>query len=76
MKLLAYCPNCKRVFLSTLCGSVSPGTTMKDCQESCPKCGGMAQTAAYAKNTMYIAGHEFHTVSDADTLKNVLQILQ
>ena len=57
-------------------GNVSPGTTVKDCQESCPHCGEMAQTSNYFNNTMYIAGHEFHTTSDADTLKNILQILQ
>lgn len=57
-------------------GSISPNATVKDCQESCPECGKTAKTAEYINKTMHIAEHEFHTTSDADTLKNVLQILQ
>jgi len=76
LKLLAYCPDCKKFFLSNMFGNVSPGTTVKEGQESCPECGKMAQTSNYISNTMYIAGHAFHTTSDAETLKNLLQILQ
>ena len=49
---------------------------MKECKEKCPGCGKMAQTSNYISNTMYIAGQAFHTTSDAETLKNLLQILQ
>jgi methionyl-tRNA synthetase len=76
MKLLAYCPHCKKIFLSNIFGSIAPETTVKNTRESCPGCGKTAQTGDYISNMMYIAGHEFHTTSDADTLKNILQILQ
>jgi uncharacterized C2H2 Zn-finger protein len=76
MKLLAYCPHCNKIFPSTLTGNVSPGTSVNECQESCPGCGKMAQTSKYISNTMHVAGHEFHTTSDAETLENVLEILQ
>jgi len=76
MKLLAYCPHCDKIFQSTLIGNISPCTTIKECKERCPGCGGMAQTSNYISNTMYIAGQTFHTTSDAETLKNLLQILQ
>jgi hypothetical protein len=76
MKLLAYCPHCKKIFVSNMFGNASPGTTVKDCQESCPECGKMAQTSNYLNNMMYIAGQEFHTASDDETLKNILKILQ
>ena len=76
MKLLARCTHCEKIFLSNMFGNVSPGTTVKDCQESCPGCGKLAQTSNYLNNTMYIADHEFHTTSDAETLENILDILQ
>jgi hypothetical protein len=76
MKLLAHCPHCNETFQSRLIGDISPSTTVAECQESCPSCGKMAQTSNYISNTMYIAGQAFHTTSDADTLKNLLQILQ
>jgi len=76
MKLLAYCPHCDKIFQSTFIGDMSPGTTVKECNEKCPRCGEMAQTSNYISNTMYIAGQAFHTTSDAETLKNLLQILQ
>ena len=76
MKLLAHCPHCNKIFQSTLIGNMSPGATVIECQESCPRCGKMAQTSNYISNTMYIADQAFHTTSDAETLKNLLQILQ
>jgi len=76
MKLLAYCPQCKKIFLSNIFGSISPEATVKNTNESCPECGKTAQTGNYISNTMYIAEQSFHTTSDAETLKNILQILQ
>ena len=76
MKLLAYCPHCDKIFQSTFIGDMSPGTTVKGCMEMCPGCGELVQTSDYISNTMYIAGQTFHTTSDAETLKNLLQILQ
>ena len=76
MKLLAYCPHCNNIFQSRFAGSISPNTTVVDCQESCPVCGKMAQTSNYISNTMYIADEVFHTTSDAETLNHLLQILQ
>lgn len=76
MKLLAYCPHCNKIFQSVITGSMSPSATVKECYESCPECGKMAQTSNYISNTMYIADHAFHTTSDTETLKNLLQILQ
>jgi len=76
MKLLAYCLHCNKIFQSTFAGSISPSVTVQECKEKCPECGKMAQTSNYISNTMYIAGQSFHTTSDAETLKNLLQILQ
>jgi len=76
MKLLAYCPHCKKIFPSTFAGNVSPGSGVIGCRELCPECGEMAQTSDYINNTMRIADHAFHTTSDTETLKNLLQILQ
>ena len=76
MKLLAHCPHCNEIFQSRIIGDMSPSTTVTECQESCPSCGKVAQTSNYISNTMYIADQAFHTISDAETLKNLLQILQ
>ena len=76
MKLLAYCPYCKIVFQSKLVGDISPSSTVSGCQESCPKCGKMAQTSDYISNIMYVADQAFRTTGDSETLKNLLQILQ
>ncbi len=76
MKLLAYCTNCNKIFLSRLVGDTSPSSTVTENQESCPECGNMAQTSNYINNIMSIADQKFHTTSDAETLKNILQILQ
>jgi predicted nucleic acid-binding Zn ribbon protein len=76
MKLLAYCTNCNKIFLSRLVGDTSPSSTFTENQESCPECGKTAQTSNYISNTMYVADHSFQTTSDAETLKNILHILQ
>lgn len=76
MKLLAYCPHCEKIFFSNIFGSIAPEATVKNVRESCPLCGETAQTGNYIDNTMYIANHEFHTISDTETLGHILQILQ
>ncbi len=74
MKLLAFCPNCTKIILSD--HVVEPGTVINITHEQCHRCGHTAETGYYINDTMYIADHKFRTTSDAETLDNVLQILQ